>query len=253
MAKRVGGTTGTGSAAGRTPGSRGGGRFKATGTRSGESQRRRGSRGQPGLENEGLIAGARELGEEAVDAARGAAASAADLAAEAVERGGESGRRVVGWVRENPWPTLLIGAGAAWLAIDAVRGRGDAMTEMERGRAELDEEGPGTLRRSMSNVADFSRRSMSSVAGASRNAGEQVSGFVRENPMWAGLAALGIGVAVGLALPSTMPENRVLGEARDKAIRKARQVAESATQTVREVAKSAGRLTGAAQGSPSRG
>lgn len=247
MAKRMGGTTGTGSAAGRTPGGRRGGEFKAAETRGGESQRRRGSRGQPDLENEGLMAGAREVGEGAMDAARGAAASAADLAADAVERGEENGRRVVGWVRENPWPTLLIGAGAAWIAIDAVRGRGDGMTEMERSRAELDEEGPGTLRRSMSNVADFSRRSMSSVAGVSRNAGEQVSGFVRENPMWAGLAALGIGVAVGLALPSTMPENRVLGEARDKAMRKARQVAESATETVREVAKSAGRITGAAQ------
>lgn len=245
MAKRMAVTTGTGSTAGRSQAGRGAGReSKQADLRTGEGQRRRGSRG----EGEGLVAGARELGEEAVEATRDAAASAVDLAADAVERSEEGGRRVIGWVRENPWPTLLIGAGAAWLAIDAARGRGNGVTEMERRRAELDEGGSGTVRRSMSNVADFGRRSVSSVAGASRSAGEQVTGFVRENPMWAGLAALGIGMAVGLALPSTMPENRVLGEARDKVARRARQVASSATETVREVAKSAGRITGAAQG-----
>jgi ElaB/YqjD/DUF883 family membrane-anchored ribosome-binding protein len=249
----MGGTTGTGSTAGRTEGGRGAGReFKPAGTRGGEGQRRRGSREQAGVAGESLVASARDLGENTVEMARDAAASAADLAADAVERGEESGRRVIGWVRENPWPSLLIGAGAAWLAIDAVRGRGDGMTDMERGRMELDEGGPGVVRRSMSSVADLSRRSISSVADAGRGAGDQVGGFVRENPLWAGLAALGIGVAVGLALPSTMPENRLLGQARDKVVRKARQVADSASETVREVAKSAGRIAGGGQGSQPR-
>lgn len=245
MAKRVGGTTGTGGARGQ--GGRGAGR-EAKLPEPREGQRRQGSRGQPGLEGEGLTATVRELSEETTEFPRGTGATTAG----AVERSEESGRRVVTWVRENPWPTLLIGAGAAWLAYDAVRGRGDE-TELERRRLELDEDVQGKVRRSMSSVADLGRRSMSSVAEAGRGAGEQVSGFVRENPVWAGLAALGIGMAVGLALPSTMPENRVLGEARDKVVRKARQVAESASETVREVAKSAGRIAGTSQGGQPRG
>ena len=63
--------------------------------------------------------------------------------------------------------------------------------------------------------------------------------------MWAGLAALGIGLAVGMSLPSTVTENRMLGDARDSVVRRARQVADSATETVREVTKSAGRIAGA--------
>jgi ElaB/YqjD/DUF883 family membrane-anchored ribosome-binding protein len=179
---------------------------------------------------EGLMANVRKLGGKTLGKARSAAAGAGDVSQEV------SGR-VVHYVRENPWPTLLIGAGAAWLAVDAVRGRSD--TEIDLG---VNRNTEAENRRSML------RRSVSTVADASRGAGEQVTGFVRENPMWAGLAALGIGMAVGMTLPSTITENRMLGETRDTVVRKARQVANGAAETVREVAKSAGRVAGAARG-----
>jgi hypothetical protein len=242
MAKKIAGTTGMAGSSGRAQGGRTGSREVSMPgeARGGEGQRRQAGRGRSTREDEGVMAAARGLGEDAAKLGRRAAAGAADVADDVVEVGEESGRRVVGWVRENPWPTLLIGAGAAWLAYDAMRGREE--TDMERRRFELDEEGPGRVRRSMSSVADLGRRSVSTVADAGRGAGEQVSGFVRENPMWAGLAALGIGLAVGMTLPSTMTENRVLGTAREKVVRKARQVADSAAETVREVAKGAGQV-----------
>jgi ElaB/YqjD/DUF883 family membrane-anchored ribosome-binding protein len=170
----------------------------------------------------GFMANARELGGKSLR--------------KAGEAGQEVGGRVADFVRDNPWPTILIGAGAAWLAVDSIRGRSDTEIDMGVGRREGGDKGPNMF-----------RRSMTTVAGAGRGAGEQVSGFVRENPVWAGIAALGIGLAVGMTIPSTVSENKMLGDARDNVVRKARQVASSAAETVREVSKSAGRIAGASQ------
>lgn len=175
-----------------------------------------------------LVSGAREVaqnvGETTVQAAQSTLGAARGLASGAADAAGS----VAGKVRENPWPTLLIGAGATWLAIDAVRGRSNAGSERAARPAEG---GRGAV-----------KGAVSKVARAGRAAGEQIEEFVRDRPLLAGAATLGIGVAVGMALPASVTENEVLGEARDTVVRRAKQAAQGTAQKVRDVTESLERM-----------
>lgn len=65
-----------------------------------------------------------------------------------------------------------------------------------------------------------------------------------ENPMALGAVALALGTAVGLTLPNTPVENRVMGEARDTLVEK---VQETASETLDKVQSVAQEATSAAQ------
>ena len=66
-----------------------------------------------------------------------------------------------------------------------------------------------------------------------RRSSVNVERVVRENPIAIGAAAALVGVAIGLSLPSTDAENRVLGEARDSVMDRARDMASEAADTVK--------------------
>lgn len=193
--------------------------------------------GRQGRGEQGMLSSVaergREAGEAGLGAARRVASTTRDAAVGAAEWTQDSVAEVVRYVKDHPWPTLLIGAGATWLAIDSIRGRGE---NGERRRTELRDtrnEGRGMM-----------RRTASTVAGASRDAGHEIERFVRERPLLAGAAAMGVGMAVGMALPGTLSENRMLGEARDAVMDRARQAASGTARAAREVARSASRITG---------
>lgn len=61
----------------------------------------------------------------------------------------------------------------------------------------------------------------------------------RENPLAVGALAVGIGAAVGLAIPATGKENRVMGETRDNFVEKTQEKAQEAQQKVQQVAHEA--------------
>jgi ElaB/YqjD/DUF883 family membrane-anchored ribosome-binding protein len=65
--------------------------------------------------------------------------------------------------------------------------------------------------------------------------GSQAYDLIEENPFAVGLVALGVGVALGMALPSTRRENRIMGEWRDQALERARQTADEVSHRVQEV------------------
>jgi ElaB/YqjD/DUF883 family membrane-anchored ribosome-binding protein len=65
--------------------------------------------------------------------------------------------------------------------------------------------------------------------------GSQAHDLIEENPFAVGLVALGVGVALGMALPSTRRENRMMGEWRDQALERARQTADDVAHRVQEV------------------
>lgn len=170
----------------------------------------------------GLVAEARGLaqnvGETTVEAAQATAGAARGLASGAADMAGT----VASKVRDNPWPSLLIGAGATWLAIDAVRGR-SSVEPVSR----------STMRRG--SERGMVGQAASKVAEVGRAAGEQLEGFVRERPLLAGAATLGLGMAVGMSLPSSVTENRVLGQARDTVVRRAKEAAQETIEKVRDV------------------
>jgi hypothetical protein len=63
-----------------------------------------------------------------------------------------------------------------------------------------------------------------------------------ENPLAVGLLALAAGVGMGLLLPSTRGENRLMGETRDRFARDARR---TASELGRSVQRGASELRGA--------
>jgi len=59
---------------------------------------------------------------------------------------------------------------------------------------------------------------------------------LRENPLVVGAAAALVGVAIGMSVPSSETENRLMGEARDNVVDRARGLASEAAEKVQDVA-----------------
>jgi len=60
-----------------------------------------------------------------------------------------------------------------------------------------------------------------------------------ENPLAVGAMAMTLGAAVGMAVPATRPEQRIMGEARDRLMEKAQQTTQEVAQKVQNVAHEA--------------
>ena len=68
--------------------------------------------------------------------------------------------------------------------------------------------------------------------------------MLEENPLTVGAPGVGVGAAIGLAIPETSREHEVVGEARDTVVEKAQEKAQEVQQSVQRVAEEA---QGAAQ------
>jgi hypothetical protein len=75
--------------------------------------------------------------------------------------------------------------------------------------------------------------------GATR-AQNQLQRMLYENPLAVGAAAAVVGAAIGMMLPETEPEHRIMGEAKDTVLEKAQTVAQDAMQKVQRVADEVG-------------
>ena len=76
------------------------------------------------------------------------------------------------------------------------------------------------------------RRAMESVSQTS----SQLRDLMSRNPLVVGVVAAAVGVAVGLALPETERENRLMGEARDNLVERAQDAAQGAVDKAKQVA-----------------
>jgi ElaB/YqjD/DUF883 family membrane-anchored ribosome-binding protein len=72
-----------------------------------------------------------------------------------------------------------------------------------------------------------------------RRAGSGFQRMLQENPLAVGALAVGVGAAVGLAVPQTSQEHEAMGEARDSLVEKAQEKAQEAQQRARRVAEEA--------------
>jgi ElaB/YqjD/DUF883 family membrane-anchored ribosome-binding protein len=63
--------------------------------------------------------------------------------------------------------------------------------------------------------------------------------FAEENPLAVGAIAIAAGVGVGLLLPATQPENRLMGDTRDRLVGDARGLLQEARETGSRVGQSA--------------
>ncbi len=117
---------------------------------------------------------------------------------------------------------------------DAVSGAADRARQAvsstrSRARGAMDE-----VRNRTRNLAS---RTSEQVSGASHRARSQFESMTRERPLAVGAAALALGVAVGMAVPISRTERRMMGGARDRMARRARGMAREAIGNVKQTLK----------------
>jgi len=102
----------------------------------------------------------------------------------------------------------------------------------------------GTLNQVKETASDLANRSTEALSNLSTKAkdsastvGRRFGEVLRENPLAVGAVAVAAGTAVGLALPSTRFENEYVGEASEKLVDKAQEVAREAIDKVQNAAQ----------------
>jgi ElaB/YqjD/DUF883 family membrane-anchored ribosome-binding protein len=88
-----------------------------------------------------------------------------------------------------------------------------------------------SARQTVGEYADSARESARSAAvrarSAARSAATSANDWVTDNPMAAGAIALAVGAAIGMSVRSTEFENNTMGETRDRAWERGRQMAQN--------------------------
>lgn len=222
------------------------------------------------------------------------------MARNAKDKAAESGRGLIGTLRDNPIPAAMIAGGIGWLLFSKRREHGTDDI------AEWDYHGSVGATPGVSTVAyeeeaiDYSRqipaspRDESGVASRARAAGERVASGARhagetfvsgaraagdtvvsgartagdkiasgtsqvghaiadkaraggqrvgetfeQNPMVLGAVAAAVGLAIGMTLPATERESRLMGSKRDELVDKARDTISETKDKVRQAAERA--------------
>ena len=175
-----------------------------------------------------------------------------------VGRAQEAGSGIVETIRANPVPAALTGIGLAWLFASArsqssvpTRYRGstyayDYPTRYDERAATNGPSAGGAPERARDSVGETASRTQEKAGQVAdqaqyqtRRAGDEFRRVWRENPLTVGALAMGVGAAIGLAVPQTSREHEVMGEARDTLVEKAQEKAEEAQQKVQRVAEEA--------------
>ncbi|HXE58452.1 MAG TPA: DUF3618 domain-containing protein [Gemmatimonadales bacterium] len=219
-----------------------------------------------------------DAGEAVTESMRGAASAVG-------ERAREFGESAVEVIRRNPIPAAAVGIALAWLLMRTARGdrteeaRGfrDDLTGREPGHgpsyalsgsepAAREAQGGGVregasrvagrtgelasqARERAGELASQARERVSRLGEATRHqarrAGEGARHLMDQNPMVVGAAALCLGAAIGLLLPASRREDRLVGRARDRVVDRvqetAREVKEVATEAARHARDTARR------------
>jgi gas vesicle protein len=214
-----------------------------------------------------------ELKHDIRDATIGRVENMAQQTAEIVS---DAQRTIMQSIRENPIPVAMVGIGLGWLILNGRGGQkqmgsGSSYLEEQRRRSgtfyedEQDagyNEQPGTLDRARakasgvvdsvkhktSELAEQTHRTADRVAGSAQDVAGRVAEETRmqsrrverafqENPLVIGAAALALGLAAGLAIPSTEKEIELVGGTRDHLVDKVKDVAEDTKSKVQQVAE----------------
>jgi uncharacterized protein YjbJ (UPF0337 family) len=193
-----------------------------------------------------------------------AAGRAQETAGQAVGSVGETARgagsTVVETIKQHPVPAALAGLSLGWLYLNRPSGGqapyqarstvGETVGRAQERAGQL----AGQAQESAGEVADRAQATAGQVAGRAQYTAGQVAeraqrqarsvqgqfrGMLQENPLAVGGAAAALGVAVGLGLPATRQEDRLMGQTRDSLMQQAQAVAQETQQKVQRVAEEA--------------
>lgn len=195
--------------------------------------------------------------ERVMEQVGGTIAEVTEPAREAMGRAGtaikETGISVGNSMWRNPIPVALIGLGLGWLMMRRYSGNGhdyEMPGTMPRTRLNIRtdqrENGAttGPLNQVKNTAGDLANRSTEALSNLGTRAKDSVSTassrlgqVLRTNPLAVGAVAVAAGTAVGLALPSTKFESEYIGEASEKLVDKAQEVARGAIDKVQSAAQ----------------
>jgi hypothetical protein len=195
----------------------------------------------------------------------------AEPAREVIDRAGtaikQTGRTVGNSVWRNPIPVALIGLGLGMLAMRRFRGgngydystrrttpryrRPNTLGQMDyESTGSLDTggdtrtSGTGALSHVKETASDLAHRSTDALSNLGTRAkdtastlGTRFSRTLHSNPLAVGAVAVAAGTAVGLMLPSTRLETEYIGEASERLVDKAEDVARGALDKVQSAAQ----------------
>jgi ElaB/YqjD/DUF883 family membrane-anchored ribosome-binding protein len=166
----------------------------------------------------------------------------------------EAGSGIIGTIRANPLPAALTGIGLGWLLVNTRRQSSaqgsyragadgpSAGQAVERVRDRAGETAT-QVQDKAGQVADQAQDRASRLGNQARYQAQRASGgfqrMLQENPLAVGALGVGVGAAVGLAIPETTREHEVMGEARDTFVEKAQEKAQDAQERVQQVAQEA--------------
>jgi ElaB/YqjD/DUF883 family membrane-anchored ribosome-binding protein len=195
------------------------------------------------------------------------ATTAGDVVGNVGQTAQETGAGILETVRRNPVPAALIGIGVTWLAMSTRQtgfrsseagggGRwtsssstwdttgdrdmsGASYDESRSGGAITDRVGDalGQVQGKAGDVAGQVQQTAAQVPNVARQLGDTTGRVVQENPLAIGALALGVGAAIGMALPTTRPEHEIMGQAADSLIGRAESVATEAMSQAETAAR----------------
>lgn len=178
-------------------------------------------------EKAGQVAGqvqntAGQAAEKIGEAAHTVKEKAGDVAGNVVGTAKGAGTSLVDVIARNPWPAAVTGLGATWLVLN---NRGQK--PVEPWASDYERYAPGRFGSSSGTGGENDGGGIvQPVKEKLQGAAGGLQGSFESSPLAIGVAALGIGAALGLLVPETEPENRVLGETRDRLVEKAQQTAQ---------------------------
>jgi ElaB/YqjD/DUF883 family membrane-anchored ribosome-binding protein len=98
----------------------------------------------------------------------------------------------------------------------------------------------GKLSTAYTEAGDIAHRVYDRAGEYGTIAHEKYDEYLEENPLALGAIALAVGAAVGLSIPSTNYEGRLMGEARENLVQKAQEAAGTLVDKAKQVASEAG-------------
>lgn len=99
----------------------------------------------------------------------------------------------------------------------------------------------GTVNEAYSTAEDVMHRGYERAGELAHDVHEKYDYYLEENPLAIGAVALGLGAAIGFAIPSTHYEGKLMGEARENLMQKATEAAGGLVDKAKHVADEAGR------------
>ncbi len=155
------------------------------------------------------------------------------------EHGGEMVNAVGESVRRHPVPIALTAAGLSWLIFAAVRKREPIDVSPIHDMPIEDTPIDDTLEtESLYAEPHFPRRRfrdrVSAARAQARRAQYRAISTLDERPLLFGGLAIAVGALLGAIIPSTEYEDKVVGQVRDRAVERARQMGEREYRNLRE-------------------